>query len=83
MSGTDGARVEIVESDHDPGTGVLATAVRVNGTDVGTLAKPPKVDTGDGNTRMTTVTLVLVPCVVEIKGDDVTATRNAIGFTAE
>ncbi|MFJ4768449.1 hypothetical protein ACIP88_04930 [Streptomyces uncialis] len=75
--------MEIVETNHEPGTGVLAMSVRVNGTDVGRLAKAPKVAAGDGRERMATVTLVLVPSVVEIKGDGVKDTRTSIGFTAE
>lgn len=82
MSDVTGARVEIVELDHEPGAGVVAMAVRVNGTDVGRLAKAPKVDAGDGNQRMTTVTLVLVPSVVEIKGDGEAPPKTPVGFTA-
>ncbi|MCQ6554807.1 hypothetical protein NPS70_16600 [Streptomyces sp. C10-9-1] len=77
---SDGARVEILEPDHEPGSGVLAMRVRVNGVDVGTLARAPKVHTGDGRTSMTTVTLVLVPSAVEIKGDEDATGNTVIGF---
>lgn len=76
-----GARVEIVESDHEPGGPVIPTNVRINGVDVGLLAKAPKVGTGDGD--VTTVTLVLLPASVEIKGDDVREEKKTIGFTAD
>ncbi|MEU7039854.1 hypothetical protein AB0A77_02195 [Streptomyces varsoviensis] len=82
MTEAAGAHVEIVEADHEPGMGVVPTSVRVNGVHVGRLAKTPKVDTGDGRERMTTVTLVLLPSYLEIKGDDSPAVRNAIGFSA-
>ncbi|WP_032794524.1 hypothetical protein [Streptomyces sp. W007] len=75
-----GARVEIVETDHEPGGPVTPTNVRVNGVDVGLLAKAPKVAL-DGD-DVTTVTLVLIPASVEIKGDDVREEKKAIGFTA-
>lgn len=76
-----GARVEIVESGHEPGDPVIPTNVRVNGVDVGRLAKVPKVVMGDD--EVTTVTLVLMPASVEIKGDDVRTDRKPIGFAAE
>nr|WSW58514.1 hypothetical protein OG513_07900 [Streptomyces sp. NBC_00998] len=75
--------MEILEDEHEPGTGVLSMRVVVNGTDVGTLAKAPKVDAGDGVTRMATVTLVLVPSRVEVKGSEsVTSGELKIGFEA-
>ncbi|MGW1828809.1 hypothetical protein ACWCO0_09795 [Streptomyces tubercidicus] len=83
MSGIEGAHVEIVEEEHEPGTGVVLTAVRVNGVDVGRLAKAPKIYAGDGRQEMATITLVLVPSRIEIKGDDVKDTRAPIGFVAE
>ncbi|MEU9120885.1 hypothetical protein AB0C96_13665 [Streptomyces sp. NPDC048506] len=38
----DGAVVEVVEANHEPGTPLIPTRVRVNGIDVGALAKAPK-----------------------------------------
>jgi hypothetical protein len=75
--------VEILDTDYDPADGVLVSAVRVNGTYVGTMATPPKVDMGDGDIRSMTVTLVLRPSSVEITGDDEPRTRNPIGFAVE
>jgi hypothetical protein len=73
--------VEIVEDEHEPGTGVLAMRVRVNGVDVGSLARAPKVDVGDGVTRMVTVTLVLVPSRLDVKGSEATNAKDfKIGF---
>ena len=83
MSRSGGARVEIIDSDYDPADGVLVSAVRVNGTYVGTMARPPKVDMGDGDIRSMTVTLVLRPSSVEISGRDEVDARNPIGFAAE
>ncbi|MFE5828756.1 hypothetical protein ACFQ8W_00545 [Streptomyces sp. NPDC056508] len=77
---TTGARVEIVEPDHEPGTPLVPKVVRVNGVDVGALAKSPVVSVGDD--ELTTVTLVLYPSAVEIKGDDVRDDIRPIGFTA-
>jgi hypothetical protein len=76
-----GARVEIVEADHEPGDPVVPTHVRVNGHDVGALAEAPKIKMSAGD--VTTVTLVLLPSSVEIKGDDVPAPGKIIGFAAK
>ncbi|MFE5159164.1 hypothetical protein ACFRNT_11630 [Streptomyces sp. NPDC056697] len=76
---SDGAHVEIVEPDHTPGDAVLPTVVRVNGVDVGALAKPPKVEAGSSD-EYATVTLVLIPSRLEIKGDDTPTDRKPIGF---
>ncbi len=77
-----GAHVEIVEPDHQ-GDSLVPTVVRVNGTDVGTLARAPKVRAG-GEGEATTVTLVLVPSRLEIKGEPkgarVTRPRQPFGF---
>lgn len=35
-----GAHVEIVEHEHESGSGVLAVRVRVTGTDVGAMPTP-------------------------------------------
>ncbi|MFI7096445.1 hypothetical protein [Streptomyces lydicus] len=76
----DGAVVEIVEPDHTAGDGVLPLTVRVNGTDVGTLAAYPKIRAGDGRTPCT-VTLVLVPSRLEVKGDEEDLSSGSkIGF---
>jgi hypothetical protein len=75
-----GARVEIVESDHEPGCVIVPTHVRVNGVDVGLLAKAPVVAmSGDD---ATTVTLVLLPSHVEITGDGPQERPKTIGFAA-
>lgn len=76
-----GARVEIVETDHEPGDPIVPTNVRINGVDVGRLAKVPKIAM-DAD-EVTTVTLVLMPTSVEIKGDDIRTDRKPIGFAAE
>ncbi|WNI28677.1 hypothetical protein [Streptomyces sp. ITFR-6] len=73
--------MEIVEADHEAGGPVVPTNVRVNGIDVGLLAKAPKISM-DAD-EATTVTLVLLPSSVEVKGDGVRADRKPIGFTAE
>ncbi|MFD9205983.1 hypothetical protein ACFVZM_06845 [Streptomyces sioyaensis] len=81
MATADGAHVEIVEPDHEPGSGVLPLTVRVNGTDVGTLAAYPKIRAGDGRTQCT-VTLVLVPSLLEVKGDEADRSSGSkIGFS--
>ncbi|MFJ5103163.1 hypothetical protein [Streptomyces sp. NPDC088554] len=72
--------MEIVETDHEPGSAVIPTNVRVNGVDVGLLARVPKIQTGAD--EATTVTLVLIPSSVEVKGDHVREENKAIGFTA-
>jgi hypothetical protein len=82
MSQPEGAHVEIVEDEHTPGEGVIVTRVVVNGVDVGRLAEPPKVRTGDAKGIMATVTLTLVPSRLEIRGDDVPAEGKGFGFTA-
>lgn len=77
----DGAVVEIVEPDHEPGEGVLPLTVRVNGVDVGALATYPKIRAGDGRTACT-VTLVLVPSRLEVKGDEEDlSSKSKIGFS--
>ncbi|WP_051741181.1 hypothetical protein [Kitasatospora sp. MBT66] len=80
---SDGAHVEIVEPGHDSGLPLMPTTVRVNGTDVGTLAEAPKVDTGDSD-HPVTVTLVLVPRRIDLKGEPKGArpskARLPIGF---
>lgn len=77
----DGAVVEIVEPDHEPGEGVLPLTVRVNGVCVGMLAAYPKIRAGDGRTPCT-VTLVLVPSRLEVKGDEGDrSARSKIGFS--
>ncbi|MFD6365120.1 hypothetical protein ACFWFX_35585 [Streptomyces roseolus] len=75
-----GARVEIVEPNHEPGGPLIPKIVRVNGVDVGLLAEAPVVKVVDE--ELTTVTLVLYPSSVEIKGDDVRDDARPIGFTA-
>ncbi len=79
---SDGAHVEIVEPGHDGGP-LMPTVVRVNGTDVGTLAQAPRVDTGDSD-HPVTVTLVLVPRRLDLKGEPKGArpakARLPIGF---
>ncbi|MFD8315880.1 hypothetical protein [Kitasatospora purpeofusca] len=76
--------MEIVEPDHE-GDGLMPTLVRVNGTDVGTLAKAPKVQAG-GDDELATVTLVLIPREVVIKGEPKGAQpqqrRQPFGFKA-
>ncbi|MFD0650231.1 hypothetical protein [Streptomyces malaysiensis] len=75
--------MEVVEADHEPGSGVVAMVVRVNGVDVGQLAEVPKIDVGDCRERAATVTLVLVPSKIEIKGDeDQRPSQTKIGFEA-
>lgn len=74
-----GAVVEIVEPNHEPGEALMPTRVRVNGVDVGELAKVPKVTMGVD--EVTTVTLVLYPSRLEIKGDeDERSKASKIGF---
>jgi hypothetical protein len=77
-----GAHVEIVEPDHQ-GEGVVPTVVRVNGTDVGILARAPRVHVGEGD-EATTVTLVLVPSRLDVKGEPTgpraTKPRQPFGF---
>jgi hypothetical protein len=63
-----GALVELVDESDDEG--LVPTVVKVNGVDVGRLAKAPRVTTtGD----VVTVTLVLMPRRVEVKGPPVKA----------
>ncbi|GAB7187164.1 hypothetical protein ATKI12_6995 [Kitasatospora sp. Ki12] len=62
-----GARVEIVEPDHEGGA-LMPTLVRVNGVDVGLMARPPQVRAG-GDEQPATVTLTLLPREVVIKGE--------------
>ncbi|MEV4939545.1 hypothetical protein [Streptomyces zaomyceticus] len=54
--------------------------VRINGTDVGLLAKTPVLSVGDG--EATTLTLVLIPSSVEVKGEHARADKPQLGFTA-
>jgi hypothetical protein len=82
MSQPEGAHVEIVEDEHEPGEGVVVTRVVVNGVDVGRIAEPPKIRTGNGKSTMATVTLVLVPSRLEIRGDDAPSAGKSFGFTA-
>lgn len=78
-----GAHVEVVEEDHEPGTGVLAMSVRVNGVDVGRLAEAPKIDLGNGRDQQATITLVLVPSRMDVRGDDGDRPGDIkIGFSA-
>ncbi|BDH67013.1 MULTISPECIES: hypothetical protein [unclassified Streptomyces] len=63
-----GARVVLEEADDTGEDGVIVTRVIVNGTDVGTLAKAPKVVVGAGR-EVTTVTLTLAPSRLEIRGE--------------
>ncbi|MFF4478665.1 hypothetical protein ACFY1A_16845 [Streptomyces sp. NPDC001520] len=74
--------MEVVEPDHEPGTGVLAMSVRVNGVDVGRLAEAPKIDLGNGRDQQATITLVLVPSRVDVRGDDDRPDGITIGFAA-
>lgn len=62
-----GARVEIVEVDHEAGSMVIPTNVRVNGVDVGPLTRAPKIGaTEEGRATDHRVRpLCLVPTLVE------------------
>ncbi|WP_086768741.1 hypothetical protein [Streptomyces bobili] len=60
------------------------TRVRVNGVDVGKLAKPPKISVGHDRT-CTTITLTLVPSRLEIRGEHADGDRREAraGFAAK
>ncbi|WP_282203878.1 hypothetical protein [Kitasatospora fiedleri] len=69
--------------DEEDGDGLAPSVVRVNGTDVGALARAPKV-TVAGN-GATTVTLVLMPRRVDIRHKIVPTVgprRQPFGFRA-
>lgn len=64
-----GAFIEIVDNGASGQPGVKATAVRVNGADVGLIARGGlRLDVTDG--EVTQVTLVLLPDRVEIKQEE-------------
>ncbi|MEU0858427.1 hypothetical protein ABZ352_23755 [Streptomyces griseofuscus] len=77
------SHVVLEEADDTGADGVAVTRVYVNGTDVGRLARPPKVSVGHDRT-VTTVTLTLVPSRLEIRGEHADGDRRAsrAGFTA-
>ncbi|KPC89938.1 hypothetical protein ADL27_38670 [Streptomyces sp. NRRL F-6602] len=65
-----GAHVVLEEADDTGEDGVQVTRVLVDGHDVGRLARAPKVVVGSTRDRsVTTVTLVLVPSRLEIRGE--------------
>jgi hypothetical protein len=79
-----GAHVVLVEEDDTGETGVSVTRVLVNGTDVGRLAKAPKISVGVDR-RCTTITITLVPSRLEIKGEHADGDRREprAGFAAK
>ncbi|WP_249926072.1 hypothetical protein [Streptomyces aureocirculatus] len=54
------------EADDIGEDGVIVTRVSINGTDVGRLAKPPKITVGHDRS---VTTLTLVPSRLEIRGE--------------
>lgn len=79
-----GAHVVLEEADDTGADGVSVTRVLINGHDVGRLAKAPKVDVGV-NSSCTTVTIVLVPSRLEVRGEHADGQRShepRIGFGA-
>ncbi|KUF18881.1 hypothetical protein [Streptomyces silvensis] len=79
-----GTHVVLVEDDDTGEDGVIVTRVSINGTDVGRLAKPPKISVGHG-TSVTTLTLTLVPSRLEIRGELADGDRREprAGFAAK
>ncbi|MDQ0958518.1 hypothetical protein QFZ66_002396 [Streptomyces sp. B4I13] len=79
-----GAHVVLVEEGDTGADGVVVTRVVVNGTDVGRLAKAPKITVGHDRT-CTTITLTLVPTRLEIKGEHADGDRREprAGFAAK
>ncbi len=79
-----GAHVVLEEADDTGADGVVVTRVLVNGTDVGRLARAPKISVGHDQT-CTTITLTLVPSRLEIKGElaDGDRRESRAGFAAK
>lgn len=78
-----GAHVVLEEAEDTGEQGVSVTRVLVNGTDVGRLAKAPKINVGVDR-RCTTVTITLVPSRLEVRGEHADGDRRAprAGFQA-
>ncbi|MFE0353595.1 hypothetical protein ACFW2I_08885 [Streptomyces nigra] len=63
-----GGVVEIVDPEAIESEPLVPTRVLINGTDVGLIAEGGiKVEPGDGNGNVATVTLTLLPSRIEIK----------------
>ncbi|MFF3312449.1 hypothetical protein [Streptomyces sp. NPDC002952] len=79
-----GAHVVLEEADDTGADGVIVTRVSINGVDVGRLAKPPKINVGSDRT-VTTLTLVIVPSRLEIRGELADGDRREprAGFAAK
>jgi hypothetical protein len=79
-----GAHVVLEEADDAGADGVIVTRVSINGVDVGKLAGPPKVKVGHDR-QCTTVTIVLVPSRLEIRGELADGERRPprAGFAAK
>lgn len=79
-----GAHVVMEESDDTGADGVSITHVRVNGVDMGLMARPPRVRVGI-NGAHTTVALTLVVSRLEVRGELADGDRRAptAGFTAD
>ncbi|MGW1269676.1 hypothetical protein [Streptomyces sp. NPDC002491] len=79
-----GAHVVLEEAGDTGADGVVVTRVWVNGTDVGRLARAPKINVGHDR-ACTTITLTLVPSRLEIKGEHADGDRREprAGFAAK
>ncbi|WP_030962704.1 hypothetical protein [Streptomyces sp. NRRL S-378] len=80
-----GAHVVLTEENDTGEDGVIVTHVSVNGVDVGRLAAVPKIRVGQRGGGVTTVTLVIVPSRLEIRGDLADGDRREprAGFAAK
>ncbi|MEV7425144.1 hypothetical protein [Streptomyces sp. NPDC091212] len=81
-----GAHVVLEEADDTGEDGLSVTRVIVNGVDVGRLGEPPKIVIGTKDDRaLTTVTIMLVPSRLEIRGEHADGDRREprAGFAAK
>ncbi|MDX2793986.1 hypothetical protein [Streptomyces scabiei] len=81
-----GAHVVLEEADDTGEDGLIPTRAIVNGVDVGRLLSAPKITVGDrGKGALTTITLVLIPSRLEIRGELADGDRHEprAGFAAK
>lgn len=80
-----GAHVVLTEENYTGEDGVIVTHVSINGVDVGRLARAPRIKVGERGEGVTTVTLVIIPSRLEIRGDLADGDRREprAGFTAK